>query len=167
MKTTRALIQRTGGLAAESDYTSLRKPPLRWVSKGFALHASPQESRQKNKQKVGQGGEQNAAQTLAPTPAKNIIGFAVIASKKTAKLAVDRNRMRRRLRAVSWEILPQYADPSYDYMVIARRDLPLHDYETLRRDFIWCLKKLGLFKSHKPQETPQEQPQKTPAEPPA
>ncbi len=129
MKTTRALIQRTGGLGAESDYASLRKPALRWVSKGFALHACPQ----------------NANQNAAQTGAKNIIGFAVIASKKTAKLAVDRNRMRRRLRAVSWEILPQFADPSYHYMVIARRDLPYQDYEALRRDFIWCLKKLGLF----------------------
>lgn len=137
MKTTSALIQRTGGLGAESDYASLRKPALRWVSKGFALHACPQ----KPKQNGGQDGGGDAAQTGA----KNIIGFAVIASKKTAKLAVDRNRMRRRLRAVSWEILPQFADPSYHYMVIARRDLPHQDYETLRRDFIWCLRKLGLF----------------------
>lgn len=139
MKTTRALIQRTGGLGAESDYASLRKPALRWVSKGFALHACPQNATLNPKQIPRQKANQNGAQ--------NIIGFAVIASKKTAKLAVDRNRMRRRLRAISWEILPQFADPTYHYMVIARRDLPHQDYETLRRDFIWCLKKLGLFKS--------------------
>lgn len=126
MKSSRQLIMQTGRLNTEAAFASLRAPEYRWVSKGFALHAC----------------------RVSPSQTQSKLEFCVIASKKTAKRAVDRNRMRRQLRALCWETLPRFAHKDYRYMVVARRDLPQINYETLARDFLWCLKKLGLLECH-------------------
>jgi ribonuclease P protein component len=73
-------------------------------------------------------------------------GFTV--TKKTERSAVKRNRIKRRLRAVAADILPVYAAPSHDYVLIGRNLSATRPYETLIQDLRWCLKKLGLEKNH-------------------
>ena len=68
------------------------------------------------------------------------IGFIV--TKKTAADAVDRNRIRRRLRPLLREILPQQAQPG-DYVVIGRAACLDADAETLKKDLLWALRNLS------------------------
>lgn len=122
MRATREDILKTGRLSSQAAFDCLRQSKVRWVSKGFAIQVCP---------------SKHPCETVS---------FCVISSKKTAKKAVDRNRMRRRLRAVALEILPQRARYDIDYMIVARRELPQIDMEQLRRDLVWCLKRLDVLK---------------------
>lgn len=70
------------------------------------------------------------------------VGFIV--TKKNFKKAVDRNRIKRKLRPILREILPIKAIMG-DYVVIAK--LPALDagHETLTKDVLWALKKLDCL----------------------
>ena len=59
------------------------------------------------------------------------IGFT--ASRKVGN-AVVRNRARRRLKAVVDEVMPLYAKPGLDYVLIARRDTATRPYALLVED---------------------------------
>jgi len=66
------------------------------------------------------------------------IGFTV--TKRVSKLAVTRNRIKRRLRAAAKGAL--ISTPGFDYVLIggpATRDVP---YKTLCNDIVWCVKRL-------------------------
>lgn len=68
------------------------------------------------------------------------IGFTV--TKKQFSRAVDRNRVKRRLRAASAAIFPTAGKPGHDYVVIGRKDALEKDFTLLTGDLSWCLKKL-------------------------
>lgn len=72
------------------------------------------------------------------------IGFTV--SKRVDKSAVKRNRIKRRLRAVAADILPDIAPPGYDYVLVGRKETLNRPYQTLCKDLRWCLRKMGLEK---------------------
>lgn len=118
MKATKEQIQILSRLKKQAAFDSLRKTKTRWVSKGFSVQAIPSDK---------------------PTP-----DFCVITSKHAAKLATDRNKMRRRLRAVAYEILTTSAKPDMAYMIVARKDSLTLSMDDLRKDLKWCLKKLSL-----------------------
>lgn len=71
--------------------------------------------------------------------------YGITASRKVGG-AVDRNRAKRRLRALLREILPPIAHPGVDYVFIARQEI-------LRRDFFLMKNELkhGLMKLSTPQ----------------
>ena len=69
------------------------------------------------------------------------VGFTV--TKKLEKTAVGRNRMKRRLRAASADVLPNYAKAGMDYILIARGETATRPYNDLRKDLRWCLEKMG------------------------
>lgn len=120
MKATKEQIRILSRLSQQAAFDSLRKTKTRWVSKGFALQCLPS--------------------------ATSSMHYCVITSKHASKLATDRNTMRRRLRAVAYEILTTVAKPEMDYMIVARKEsltLPMDD---LKRDLKWCLKKLDLIR---------------------
>lgn len=69
--------------------------------------------------------------------------YGITASRKVGG-AVERNRAKRRLRALIREILPPIAHPGVDYVFIARREI-------LKRDFALMGKELkhGIAMVHK------------------
>ena len=71
------------------------------------------------------------------------IGFT--ASRKVGN-AVARNRAKRRLRALSMEVMTQHAMPGRDYVLIARQTTPTRDYNALRGDLERALKRLKLWR---------------------
>lgn len=119
MKATKEQIRILSRLSQQAAFDSLRLTKTRWVSKGFALQAIPSEDTRTS--------------------------FCVITSKHAAKLATDRNKMRRRLRAVAYEILTTSAKPQMTYMMVARKESLTLSMDDLRRDLKWCLKKLDLL----------------------
>ena len=107
-------------LINREDFVKMNKKAVRWVSHGLILQALPNEN-------LGQRA-----------------GFTV--TKKTEKSAVKRNRIKRRLRNAAAEIFPTHAKDNYDFVLIGREITRTRDYETLKKDLIWCLKKMELLK---------------------
>lgn len=121
MKATQSQLKSINRLKAQAVFDCLRSSKTRWVSTGLALQACA---------RAADGG----------------IGCAVSASKKTAALATDRNRMRRRLKAVAASVLPDAAQSGMDYLITARHQTLKRDMADLETDLRWCLKKLNLIK---------------------
>ena len=119
MKATRQSMLSISRLTNQAAFDSLRKSKIRWVAKGFSIIIIPDDS--------------------------GCLPFCIIASKKTENSAVKRNRMRRRLRAMAYDILPTAAKNGYAYMIVAKRDAMTLPAPTLRQDLLWCLKKLGYL----------------------
>ncbi|MCL4678707.1 MAG: ribonuclease P protein component [Alphaproteobacteria bacterium] len=72
------------------------------------------------------------------------IGFTV--TKRVDKSAVRRNRIKRRLRAAAADVLPAFARPGVDYVLIGREQTATRPYASLCNDLKWCLKKTGFLK---------------------
>jgi ribonuclease P protein component len=69
------------------------------------------------------------------------VGFT--ASRKFSKRAVDRNRAKRRLRALAQSDLPHQAAPGQAYVFIARRAILERPFAELRRDLRRALQRLA------------------------
>jgi len=69
------------------------------------------------------------------------VGFT--ATKKTGN-AVRRNRIKRRLRALARNILPQAEDGGFDIVLIGRWRAAESVFSEIERDFLYALKKLGV-----------------------
>ena len=124
MKASKAHIRTISRLSTQAVFDCLRQTrELRWVATGLVLQA-------------------------APRTAEGQYGLCVSASKKTEKLAVKRNRIRRRLKAIALEILPDIAQPGMDYMVSGRHQTLERGSADLDKDLRWCLKKLNLLKDN-------------------
>ena len=66
------------------------------------------------------------------------------ASKKVGG-AVERNRARRRLRAVVAKIIPDHAKPGYDLVLIARKGTLTRPFPKLLDDLVKSLKRLEVY----------------------
>lgn len=102
-----------------TDFLKIQGKGKKWVSHGLVLQTMPNEEDNKR------------------------IGFTV--TKKTDKSAVKRNRIKRRLRAVAADILPDHAKAGQDYILVGRPQTATRPYESLCKDLKWCLGKLDLL----------------------
>lgn len=68
------------------------------------------------------------------------IGFTV--SRKVGN-AVNRNRAKRRLRALCEQIMPEFASPGFDYVIIGRQATIKRPFEMLKQDLKNALNKTG------------------------
>ncbi|MEM9469009.1 MAG: ribonuclease P protein component [Pseudomonadota bacterium] len=103
-----------------ADFLVLQQKGSKWVSKSFTLQICPNEQ-------LGQR-------------------YGLIVTKKLHKLAVNRNRVKRRLRSLIHEILPEKAANHTDFAFIARQDTISKPYDEMKKDLIWCLKRLEVLK---------------------
>jgi ribonuclease P protein component len=87
-------------------------------------------------------GETSDAATGRDDPRARV-GFT--ASRKIGN-AVARNRAKRRLRALSAEILARHGTPDRDYVLIARAATPTRPYAALRKDLEKALRRLTLWR---------------------
>lgn len=70
------------------------------------------------------------------------VGYTV--TKKVGN-AVVRNRARRRLRAVSEDVLAVHARPGFDYILIGRHRTLDRPYQALLKDLCQALKRLDVY----------------------
>ena len=100
------------------EFLHVQSKGQKWVSHGLILQTAPNNNDMKR------------------------IGYTV--SKRVDKSAVKRNRIKRRLRAVAADILPNGAIDGQDYILVGRPATAIRPYETLCEDLRWCLRKMGL-----------------------
>ena len=67
------------------------------------------------------------------------VGFTV--SRKVGN-AVERNRVRRRLRELARDVMPAQARPDLDYVLVGRQAALKRDFATLRQELVEALKRL-------------------------
>lgn len=75
------------------------------------------------------------------------IRFGLTVSKKNGN-AVKRNRIRRRLRILAKELLPQHGQSGYDYVFVAKREGLTRPHQLMRNDIERALKKLKRQNGH-------------------
>jgi ribonuclease P protein component len=70
------------------------------------------------------------------------IRLGLTASRKVGG-AVERNRARRRLRALAREVLPRLGAPGHDYVIVARRETVKREWPRLKDDLESALGRLA------------------------
>ena len=105
-------------LKKRSDFVLARDSGQSWVSHGLVLQARPN---QYQKKRIG-----------------------VTVTKKVSTSAVTRNRIKRRLRSVAADVLSQNGRSDCDYVLIGRPKTLEREYDSLKKDLLWCLDKMGL-----------------------
>ncbi len=126
MHTTREKMTMIGRLQKRPEFLRAAKEGKYWVSTGFILQAVPNNSKQSR--------------------------FGLTITKKVYKQAVKRNRIRRRMRSLAYDILPSAAKDGYDYVLIGKAATLERPYKDLTNDLTWCLKKMNLRKDDPPQQ---------------
>ena len=111
-----------GRLKKRSEFIHVTTNGKKWVTHGFILVASTQR------------GKSEPDLEYLPR-----VGFT--ATKKIGN-SVVRNKAKRILRAISEEVLTSSNTPAWDYVIIARKALTTSNYEDLKKDFRWAIKKL-------------------------
>ena len=123
MHASRSKMVQVGRLKKRSDFLRLQKSGQMWVSKSLILQAM----------------EQPEGQQHEP------FRFGITVTRRTVKSAVGRNRIKRRLRALAYDTLPDMAKRNTDFVLIGRADTASFPYSDLERDLKWCLKRLSCL----------------------
>lgn len=109
-----------GRLLKRADFLRVARAGRKWVTAGLILQALKRPD-----------GEDE------PAPLR----YGLTASRKVGN-AVTRNRARRRLRALSHEVLPRRGRPGTDYVLIARRETPTRAFSRLTDDLETALERI-------------------------
>jgi ribonuclease P protein component len=107
-------------LRQRNQFLSVAASGKKWVAPGFIL----------------QIGETHETSPL--------VRYGLTATRKIGN-AVTRNRAKRRLRALAFQILP-HACREHDYVLVARPTTPTCDFASLQDDLTKGLKKLKLWR---------------------
>lgn len=116
---------RIARLPARRDFLRVQAAGRKQVTPGFILQLAPLPE-----------GLDSAGMDAQRTPR---VGFTT--SKKVGN-AVERNRARRRLRALAREVLAPMAVPGFDFVLIGREATLGRDYATMARDLKNAVRRL-------------------------
>ncbi|MEZ5831319.1 MAG: ribonuclease P protein component [Dongiaceae bacterium] len=119
-----------GRLKRRAEFLQVAAANRKWVAPGLILQVRRQPSSETSSEQA----------TLSE---RVRVGFT--ASRKVGN-AVQRNRARRRLRAVASEVLNAHAEPGTDFVLIARPATVDRDYQALVGDLVAGLKRLKLYR---------------------
>jgi len=123
-----------GRLTRRSEFLRVARGRRKWAAPGLVLQA-----RGSPKAPAREDADDTAAQD-APFR----VGYT--ASRKVGG-AVERNRAKRRLRAVVRAVMPELAAPGHDYVVIARGATVTREFAALKDDLRAALARLRVRKS--------------------
>lgn len=119
MQALRNDIKTLDRLKKRSDFLRVQKEGTKWISKSVIVQSAP------------------AAEGKARR-------YGITVTKQVSKSSVDRNRIKRRLRAACADILPALLKEGTDIVLIGRVETGRCEYTDLTRDLAWCLKKMAV-----------------------
>ena len=123
-----------GRLKRRAEFLQVAAANRKWVAPGLILQVRRQPSPDTESDDAPRAARLQAAR----------VGFT--ASRKVGN-AVQRNRARRRLRAVAQQVLDRHAEPGTDFVLIARPATIDREYQALVGDLVAGLKRLKLYRS--------------------
>jgi ribonuclease P protein component len=123
MKIQKKEIKTLGRLRKRSDFLYVQHNGRKWVPKGFIVQ-------------LAEG--KNSENTLKK------LRYGLTVTKRVSKSAVVRNRIKRRLKAVACDVLPTFSDNNVDIVLIGRPITLKRDYEEMKNDLLWSLKRLDI-----------------------
>lgn len=129
---------RLARLKRRADFLRVAHTRKKWATKGLILQIAPTRLPADSSSTDHHGGR---------------VGFT--ASKRVGG-AVQRNRAKRRLRAVADEILGAEAQHDFDYVLIGRTETLERSYDALCGDLRYALRKLKVSVSRPAQNTAQD-----------
>ena len=94
---------------------------------------------QKNGSKIISAGV--VLQCLNNLNQENPSRFGFTASKKVGG-AVQRNKAKRRMRSLVFDVIENFKTKGWDYVLIARKETVHRKYQKLKNDLIWAIKNL-------------------------
>lgn len=106
-------------LKKRSDFLCVQQKGRKWVAKGLIVEICDNQTAK--------------------------LRFGITVSKKFSKLAVARNRLKRQLRSICLETLPDYQHHKLDVVLIGRLCTPERSFQELKTDLQWCLKKMDVL----------------------
>ena len=83
---------------------------------------------------------------MAPSPEKTGLRVGFTVSRKVGN-AVQRNRVRRRLRELAREVMPATARADFDYVLVGRHAALERQFASLRQDLIEALRRLKALEA--------------------
>ncbi len=116
------MLPRVSRLKRSRDFQAIYKRRTSWASPALVLYVRFRTPRE---------------------PQTPRLGFVI--SKKIAKRAHDRNRLKRRLREISRQCLLPAAVRPYDALVVARTDAPAADFARLTAELTSLARQGGLL----------------------
>lgn len=128
-------------LKRRADFLRVAGQRRKWVTPGVMLQVAGTLPNQAGPNQAGP----NRADGPNGGPKGVTIQIGFTASRKVGN-SVVRNRARRRLKAVVDEVMPLYAKPGLDYVLIARRDTATRPYALLVEDLKLALRKTGALR---------------------
>lgn len=111
-------------LKKRSEYLAVASHRKKWVTPAFILQ-------------------------VAPRPKEDTsMGYGLTASKKMVGNAVQRNRAKRRLRALLRDVMNVGGAPDKNYVFIARKEILTRSYKDLSQDLEKALKRMKLWQEN-------------------
>jgi ribonuclease P protein component len=121
-----------GRLTRRPEFLRVAERGRRFAAPGLVLQSLPRPANQPA-----------AGKTVARDAAEIRLGLT--ASRKVGG-AVQRNRARRRLRALARQVLPDHGAPGHDYVLVARGETVTRDWKSLVGDLETALRRLGQWR---------------------
>ncbi len=121
-----------GRLKRRAEFLQVAAANRKWVAPGLILQVRRQPSPESNSDDAPRAARSEGAR--APVR----VGFTV--SRKVGN-AVNRNRMKRRFRALAREVLPERGHPGSDHVMIGRSGGIERDFALLRDDLAKALER--------------------------
>ncbi len=125
------MAQRLRHLKKRAEFLRVAGRGRKWAMPGLVLQAAPR----------GPSGSEN---DVMPR-------LGLTASKKVGN-AVARNRAKRRLRALAYDVLPAAGKPGMDYVLIGRPATPARGFSELRQDLLAALERVHRQRKERPEQ---------------
>ena len=116
------MLPRASRLRRSRDFQAVYKRHQSWATARLVLYVRPR----------------------GPREGESRLGFVI--SKKIAKRAHDRNRLKRRLREISRLCLLPRAGRPFDALIVARAESPALDFAALRSEVLFLAHQAQLLK---------------------
>lgn len=134
------MMPTVGRLKTRPQFLKVAAARRKWVTPGLVLQAARRQHGEDRAAPVAHlGAPVGAAARPAAAEAEVRVGFTV--TRKVGN-AVERNRVKRRLRAAAAEVFPRLGRAGTDYVVVGRVATLTRGYDALRADLEQAVEKL-------------------------